>query len=107
MDQRSVILTSSLSGNNVTFTMPPNATIYPPGPGYLFITIKGVPITLAKRFLVGTANQQPPTSQKASAAAQAAPVANSPVASSAAAATPNPMDCEFAAADGSCVLPPS
>lgn len=64
MDQRAVQLTCSLSGTSLTVTGPPNANVYPPGPGHLYVlTSAGVPST-ATRTLVGT-GAGPPVDQGA------------------------------------------
>lgn len=71
MDHRQVILKASLIGNNsVFFVMPPNANIYPPGPGWIFISfVNDLPVKMAKRLLVGLSTQQPPVNKAALAAA--------------------------------------
>lgn len=66
MDQRLVVLASTLSLNRKTLTVtaPPNAMVYPPGPGYLYVvTAAGVP-SVASKTLVGT-GAGPPVDQGA------------------------------------------
>lgn len=44
-NSRLVYLTSSISsdGSSISVTAPPNGQVYPPGPGWLFVVIDGVP----------------------------------------------------------------
>ncbi|KAH7106276.1 glyoxal oxidase N-terminus-domain-containing protein [Auriculariales sp. MPI-PUGE-AT-0066] len=65
MDMRHVWLDAKLSGSgkNVTFTMPPYATVYPPGPGYVYLLADGVP-SKGVKMLVGT-GAGPPVDQAA------------------------------------------
>ncbi|KAH7096643.1 glyoxal oxidase N-terminus-domain-containing protein [Auriculariales sp. MPI-PUGE-AT-0066] len=54
MDMRHVWLSATmLNSTHITVTMPPNYTIYPPGPCYMFIMTDGVPSEGAK-MLLGT-----------------------------------------------------
>lgn len=39
---RLVYLDNSLSGNRLTVHAPPDAGVYPPGPGYLYVVVNGV-----------------------------------------------------------------
>jgi len=64
MDQRLVQLVAKLQGNTLTITTPPNATIYPPGPAYLFVlTDAGVP-SFGHKLIIGT-GASPPVDQGA------------------------------------------
>ncbi|KAG9090699.1 hypothetical protein FRC06_000919 [Ceratobasidium sp. 370] len=71
MDQRMVLLSTTQSGrllgllgdSQVLITGPPNAYIYPPGPGWLGCSVNGVPSPLVK-IMVGT-GQGPPVDQGA------------------------------------------
>lgn len=66
LDQRLVVLKAVLSSNKKTLTVtaPSNATVYPPGPGFVFVlTQDGVP-SVAARTLVGT-GKGPPVDQGA------------------------------------------
>ncbi|QRV74664.1 glyoxal oxidase [Ceratobasidium sp. AG-Ba] len=59
MDQRMVTLPAVMMGRKlVTFTGPPNANVYPPGPAWLYIVIDGVP-TEGMKVMVGD-GQSPP-----------------------------------------------
>ena len=40
---RLVYLDAELSGNTLTVTAPPDAGVYPPGPGYIFVVVDSVP----------------------------------------------------------------
>jgi hypothetical protein len=40
---RLVYLVSSLDADTLVVTGPPNANIYPPGPGWIFVIVDGVP----------------------------------------------------------------
>ena len=42
-NSRIVYLDSTLSGSTLTVTAPPDAGVYPPGPGYVFVVVDGVP----------------------------------------------------------------
>ncbi|KAH7105130.1 glyoxal oxidase N-terminus-domain-containing protein [Auriculariales sp. MPI-PUGE-AT-0066] len=54
MDMRHVWLSASmLNATHITVTMPPNYTIYPPGPGWIVILADGVP-SVAQKLLLGT-----------------------------------------------------
>lgn len=44
-NSRLVYLTNSLSGETLTVTGPPNGNVYPPGPGWLYLLVDGVPST--------------------------------------------------------------
>lgn len=65
MDSRLVYLTTTISADRKTLNVmgPPSATIYPPGPGFLFVVADNIP-SLSKRFLVGN-GQGPPVDQAA------------------------------------------
>ncbi|QRV74666.1 glyoxal oxidase [Ceratobasidium sp. AG-Ba] len=60
MDMRMVKLPCSIGSNRKTLivTGPPNANIYPPGPGWLFVSANGVP-SKAQRVLIGTGGSPP------------------------------------------------
>ncbi|KAG8713414.1 hypothetical protein FRC08_013276 [Ceratobasidium sp. 394] len=60
MDMRMVKLPCSLSVNkkSLTITAPPNAAIYPPGPGWLYVSANGVP-SKAQKVLIGNGNSPP------------------------------------------------
>lgn len=53
-NSRLVYLASSLSGDQqtLTITAPPNGNIYPPGPGFIYVVVDGVP-SLGAKVLVG------------------------------------------------------
>jgi hypothetical protein len=42
-NSRLVYLAASLSANKLSVTGPPDGKIYPPGPGWLFVVVDGVP----------------------------------------------------------------
>lgn len=42
-NSRLVYLPAFLDGDVLTITGPPNENIYPPGPGWLFLVVSGVP----------------------------------------------------------------
>ncbi|KAF8531384.1 glyoxal oxidase N-terminus-domain-containing protein, partial [Gautieria morchelliformis] len=46
-NSRLVFLDCSLSGNKLTVAAPPDAGVYPPGPGYVFVVVDGVASTAA------------------------------------------------------------
>ncbi|KAJ7709615.1 copper radical oxidase [Mycena rosella] len=50
--------TSSADGTTVTITGPPNGMIYPPGPGWLFVVVDGVP-SKALHVMVGDGTGPP------------------------------------------------
>ncbi|KAF5372603.1 hypothetical protein D9758_005222 [Tetrapyrgos nigripes] len=60
MDQRLVGLVSELSDDKtkLTVTGPPSATIYSPGPAYVFVLADGVP-SFGSKTLIGTGAQPP------------------------------------------------
>ena len=64
-NSRLVYLTSTLSDDKTTLTVagPPNGNIYPPGPGFVYLVVDGVPST-GSRLLVGD-GQSPATDQAA------------------------------------------
>ncbi|KAG8776107.1 hypothetical protein FRC12_001099, partial [Ceratobasidium sp. 428] len=66
MDMRMVKLVSSLSSDRRTLTVtgPPNSTVYPPGPGWIYVLSDGIP-SVGQRVMVGTAGQGPPVDQAA------------------------------------------
>lgn len=71
MDHRAVVLDFTLSGTTITPTIPSHTNIYPPGPGWIFVMINGVPIKEAQQIIVGSKGQQPPSSKTALRNAQA------------------------------------
>jgi Domain of unknown function (DUF1929) len=42
-NSRLVNLDASLEGNALKVTGPPNGNVYPPGPGWLYVLVDGVP----------------------------------------------------------------
>ncbi|TFK92323.1 copper radical oxidase [Polyporus arcularius HHB13444] len=64
-NSRLVYLEHSLSSDSsmLTITAPPNGNIYPPGPGFIYVVVDGVPSTGA-RLLIGD-GQSPPVDQQA------------------------------------------
>lgn len=42
-NSRLVYLVCTVEGDSVTCTGPPNENIYPPGPGWLYVVVDGVP----------------------------------------------------------------
>ncbi|KAF8508372.1 copper radical oxidase [Gautieria morchelliformis] len=65
---RMVVLscTVSNSGRTLTVTGPPSAGIYPPGPGFLYLLVDGLP-SVGKKVMIGD-GKSPPTDEGASAA---------------------------------------
>ncbi|CAE6341149.1 unnamed protein product [Rhizoctonia solani] len=65
MDMRMVKLKCSLASNrkSLIITGPPNASIYPPGPAWLYVLSNGVP-SKAQKVLIGT-GASPPVNQGA------------------------------------------
>lgn len=66
MDHRLVYLSSTLNedGTSLVIRAPPNSSVYPPGPGYLYIlTEDGVP-SFGHQTLIGT-GASPPVDQGA------------------------------------------
>ena len=59
-NSRLVYLSSKLSQDNSTLivTSPPNGDIYPPGPGWLFVVVGGIP-SIAQQVMVGDGNGPP------------------------------------------------
>lgn len=53
-NSRLVYLTSSVSSDQqtLTITAPPNGNIYPPGPGFIYVVVDGVP-SVGVKVLVG------------------------------------------------------
>ena len=49
---RFVYLDAQLSGDKLTVTAPPDAGVYPPGPGYIFVVVDGIP-SKAVNTLIG------------------------------------------------------
>ncbi|KAG9122443.1 hypothetical protein FRC07_001169, partial [Ceratobasidium sp. 392] len=66
MDMRLVKLVTSLSADRRTLTVtgPPNSTVYPPGPGWIYVLSDDIP-SVGQRLMVGTAGQGPPVDQAA------------------------------------------
>ncbi len=64
-NSRLVYLEHSLSSDSsmLTITAPPNGNIYPPGPGFIYVVVDGVPSTGA-RLLIGDGHS-PPVDQQA------------------------------------------
>jgi len=58
MGMRLVGLVNSLSGTTLTVTGPPNPTVFPPGPAFLYVLANGVPST-GKRVIIGTGGSPP------------------------------------------------
>jgi hypothetical protein len=58
-NSRLVYLVASLSPDRKTLTLtgPPNVNIYPPGPGWLYLVVGGVP-SVAQKVMIG--DGQPP-----------------------------------------------
>ena len=59
-NSRLVYLVSSLSDDKTTLTItgPPNGNIYPPGPGFIYVVVDGVP-SLGARLIVGDGRGPP------------------------------------------------
>lgn len=54
-NSRLVYLKSLLSDDDrltLTITAPPNGNVYPPGPGFIYVVVDGVP-SIGRRLLVG------------------------------------------------------
>ena len=54
-NSRLVYLAASVSAGNsttLTITGPPNGKIYPPGPGWIYVVINGVP-SVGTKFMIG------------------------------------------------------
>jgi hypothetical protein len=62
-NSRLVYLLSSNQGSTLTVRGPPNENIYPPGPGWLYVVVDGVP-SVGKRVIVGN-GEGPPVDQQA------------------------------------------
>ncbi|CAE6440782.1 unnamed protein product [Rhizoctonia solani] len=60
MDQKAVELVSTLSADRRTLTIvgPPNAPVYSPGPGWIFVVVDGIP-SVAQRLMIGTGASPP------------------------------------------------
>jgi hypothetical protein len=60
MSSRLVYLVASLSSDKtkLTITGPPNGKIYPPGPGWLYVVVGGVP-SVGAQVVVGTGGNPP------------------------------------------------
>ncbi|CAE6482201.1 unnamed protein product [Rhizoctonia solani] len=60
MDQKAVELVSTLSADRRTLTIvgPPNAPIYSPGPGWIFVVVDDIP-SVAQRLMIGTGASPP------------------------------------------------
>lgn len=58
---RMVVLSCSVSnsGRTLSVTGPPSAGIYPPGPGFLYLLVDGVP-SVGKKVMIGD-GKSPPT----------------------------------------------
>ena len=65
MNTRLVVLPSHLSSDRkkLTVTAPPTANVYPPGPGWLYVVVDGVP-SFGRQTLVGDGSN-PPEDQEA------------------------------------------
>lgn len=59
-NSRHVTLDSSLSDDHTSLSIvgPPNGNIYPPGPGWLYLVVDGIPSTAVK-VMVGDGNDPP------------------------------------------------
>lgn len=53
MNARHVWLAVARNGTALRVTMPPNPTIFPPGPAWLYVLADGVP-SVGQRVIVGT-----------------------------------------------------
>lgn len=53
----------SNSGKTLTLTGPPSANIYPPGPGFLYLVVNGVP-SVGRKVMIGD-GKSPPTDEGA------------------------------------------
>ncbi|KAJ1306840.1 hypothetical protein OPQ81_007825 [Rhizoctonia solani] len=75
MDQKAVELVSTLSSDRRTLTIvgPPNAPVYSPGPGWIFVVADGIP-SVAQRLMIGTG--APPPKDDAAIANMLAKTAN-------------------------------
>jgi len=62
-NSRLVYLMFSIQGNTLTVRGPPNEHIYPPGPGWIYVLVDGVP-SVGKRVMVGN-GEGPPVDQQA------------------------------------------
>lgn len=60
MDARFVKLVASLSEDKATLAVsaPPNSTVYPPGPGYVYVVVDGVP-SFGSKTLIGSGGSPP------------------------------------------------
>jgi Galactose oxidase-like, Early set domain len=54
---------TSNSGKTLTVTGPPSASIYPPGPGFLYLIVDGVP-SAGRKVMIGD-GKSPPTDEGA------------------------------------------
>ncbi|TCD66011.1 hypothetical protein EIP91_001911 [Steccherinum ochraceum] len=57
-NSRHVTLQSTASGNTLSVVGPPNGNVYPPGPGWLYLMINGIPSTGVK-VMIGDGNDPP------------------------------------------------
>jgi hypothetical protein len=57
-NSRLVYLVATLDGDRLKVIGPPNGNIYPPGPGWLFVVVDGVPSTAIK-IMVGDGGGPP------------------------------------------------
>ncbi|QRV89331.1 glyoxal oxidase [Ceratobasidium sp. AG-Ba] len=66
MDMRLVKLLCTLSSDRRTLTVtgPPNSTVYPPGPGWIYVLSDGIP-SVGQRLMIGVTGQGPPVDQAA------------------------------------------
>lgn len=66
MDQRLVYLSSSLNQDQTSLVIqsPPNSSVYPPGPAYLYILTEGGVPSFGHQTLIGT-GASPPVDQGA------------------------------------------
>ncbi|KAG5641654.1 hypothetical protein DXG03_004533 [Asterophora parasitica] len=55
---RLVYLECSISGDTLTIVGPPNGGIYPPGPGWLYFLVDGVP-SKGVKVMIGNGNSPP------------------------------------------------
>ena len=59
-NSRLVTLQSALSTDKSTLSItgPPNGNVYPPGPGWLYLVVDGIP-SAGKKVMVGDGNNPP------------------------------------------------
>ena len=57
-NSRLVYLKAVLQNDQVKVTGPPNPFIYPPGPGFLYVVVGGIP-SFGKKVMVGDGDDPP------------------------------------------------